>query len=170
MQPLKGHLPPWIYFYLRTAIARDEGALQATLAMKSFSNHDTLPRLISSSLGRFSADGQRITACRRKGLMNITGLCSIGFAVLLVCLIQIRLAMPSFEKISPACQCKAGPSSRIADSNSKNALSFLSAGAMKRFRSSRCESTIQIYSLAHGHTVSVLSDSNRRPEHPPLAS
>ncbi len=40
--------------------------------------------------------------------MNIAGLCSIGFAVLLVRLIQIRLAMPSLEKISPACQCKSG--------------------------------------------------------------
>jgi hypothetical protein len=82
LQPFNGHFPLWIYFYLRTAIARDEGALQATLAMKSFNNHDTLPRLISLthdlpssfalegypvhlaesqsarfSLGRFSADG-----------------------------------------------------------------------------------------------------------------
>jgi hypothetical protein len=40
--------------------------------------------------------------------MNIAGLCSIGFAVLVVRLIQIRLAMPSFEKISPACQCESG--------------------------------------------------------------
>ena len=93
--------------------------------------------------------------------MNIAGLCSIGFAVLLVRLVQIRLAMPSFEKISPACQCKSGPSRRIADSNSKNALSFSSARAMKRFRSSRCASTIQIDSLAHRPAVSVLSDSNR---------
>jgi hypothetical protein len=49
-----------------------------------------------------------VTACQEKGLMNIAGLCSIGFAVLFVRLIQIRLAMPSFEKISPACQCKSG--------------------------------------------------------------
>ena len=40
--------------------------------------------------------------------MNIAGLCSIGFAVLLVRVIQIRLAMPSLEKISPDCQCKSG--------------------------------------------------------------
>jgi hypothetical protein len=40
--------------------------------------------------------------------MNIVGLRPIGSAVLLVRLIQIRLAMPSFEEISPACQCKSG--------------------------------------------------------------
>ena len=51
--------------------------------------------------------------------MNIAGLCSIGFAVLLVRLIQIRLAMPSFEKSRLLVDAKARPSSRIGDSNAK---------------------------------------------------
>jgi hypothetical protein len=40
--------------------------------------------------------------------MNAAELRSTGFAVLLVRLIQIRLAVPSFEKILPTCQCKGG--------------------------------------------------------------
>ena len=40
LQPFNGHLPLWFHFYLRWAIARDA---EATLAMRSFSNHDVLP-------------------------------------------------------------------------------------------------------------------------------
>ncbi len=39
-------------------------------------------------------------------------------------LIRIRLATPSLQKISPACQANS-PQVRIADSSSRNAVSFL---------------------------------------------
>jgi hypothetical protein len=58
-------------------------------------------------------------------------------------LIQILLTPPSFEKISPICQVNS-PQPRIADSNSRNAVSFSSARTTNRFPSSRCASTIQI--------------------------
>jgi hypothetical protein len=46
-------------------------------------------------------------------------------------LIQIRLATPSLQKFTPACQDNLLPT-RIADSNSTNAVNFSSA------RSTRC--------------------------------
>jgi hypothetical protein len=49
----------------------------------------------------------------------------------------------SLEKITAACQAK-DPQPRIAASSSKNALSFSSARATKRFPLSRCASAIQI--------------------------
>jgi len=58
-------------------------------------------------------------------------------------LIQIRLATPSLAKISPTCQTNS-PQAQIADSSSKNTVSFSSARTTKRFPSSRCASAIQI--------------------------
>src|SRR5260370_24608392 len=58
-------------------------------------------------------------------------------------LIRIRLATPSFEKILLACQTNS-PRARIADSSSRNAVSFSSARATKRFPLSRCASATKI--------------------------
>jgi hypothetical protein len=58
-------------------------------------------------------------------------------------LIQIRLATPSLPEISLGRQDNSLPT-RIADSNSTNAVNFSSACATKRFPSPRCASTIQI--------------------------
>ena len=49
----------------------------------------------------------------------------------------------SLEKITPACQAR-NPQPRIADSSSRKAVSFSSAGTKKRFPSSRCASASQI--------------------------
>jgi hypothetical protein len=53
-------------------------------------------------------------------------------------LIQVRLAMPSFEKISPTCQDNS-PQAGIAHSSSVNTVSFSSC-TTKRFPLSRCAS------------------------------
>src|SRR2546423_9942172 len=58
-------------------------------------------------------------------------------------LIQIRLTTPSLPKIVRVCQDNS-PRLRIADSSSKNAVSFSSARTTKRFPSPRCASAIQI--------------------------
>src|ERR1700730_6329196 len=58
-------------------------------------------------------------------------------------LIQIFLTPPSFEKISPVRQVNS-PQPRIADSSSRNAVSFSSARTMDRFPLPRCGSAIQI--------------------------
>src|SRR5256714_7657252 len=58
-------------------------------------------------------------------------------------LIQIRLTTPSLPKIVRVCQDNS-PRLRIADSSSRNAVSFSSARATKRFPSPRCASAIQM--------------------------
>src|SRR5437762_11188752 len=58
-------------------------------------------------------------------------------------LIQIRLTTPSLPKIVRVCQDNS-PRLRIADSSSRNAVSFSSARTTKRFPSPRCASAIQI--------------------------
>src|SRR5262249_40203344 len=47
-------------------------------------------------------------------------------------LIQIRLATPSFARILSTCQAES-PCTRVADSSSRNAVSFSSARPTKRF-------------------------------------
>ena len=58
-------------------------------------------------------------------------------------LIQIRLATPSLQKISLGCQANS-TQPQIADSSSRNAVSFSSARTIKRFPSSRCASATKI--------------------------
>jgi len=57
-------------------------------------------------------------------------------------LIQNRLATPSLAKITPASQTNS-PQAEVADSSSKSAVNFSSAGTTKRFPSPRCASGIQ---------------------------
>jgi len=58
-------------------------------------------------------------------------------------LIQIRVVIASLEEILPAGQAKS-MQAEIADSSSRKAVPFLSAGTTKRFPLSRCASVIQI--------------------------
>ena len=55
-----------------------------------------------------------------------------------------------FGKTPPNCQHNS-PQARIADSSSRNAVSFSSARTTKRFPSSRCASAIQIVRHSRSH-------------------
>ena len=76
-------------------------------------------------------------------------------------LIQIRLSDAEFEKISLTCQANL-PQAQTADSSSKNAVSFSSARTIKRFPSSRCASTIQIFRPLESALLIVADHLRRR--------